>query len=257
MAIELSRWDTVEMLDNHEVIIEYLSQAIEEDNPADPGNHASLLDSVKIAVGALRRLQGQATDQQDAASVPAQSETESAGASKEPPMMTHAELMAANLNEKVVAAALDQAEKRLADTLENKNALDEKISQLFSAYLTVAVALFGVSGFIGVETTKWPFFAGGFVLFVGAIPLILALWSRTYGAAGSPPDVWLKPGTINNADDGTVTKVYAVIVRFMDKRIRVSEAANITKARLFQTAIIIGVVAPFIMGIAAAFINKP
>lgn len=55
-------WNTVDHLNSHEMVIEYLSAALEEDDPADPNNHTSLLKSVEHAVEALRQLTQASSD---------------------------------------------------------------------------------------------------------------------------------------------------------------------------------------------------
>jgi len=116
--------------------------------------------------------------------------------------MTLEQIQASNINLDMAREALTQADKRLADTLANKDALERKAAALFGGYVTGALALTGVGATMfkedGLDNPMSLVFlmAGGFLL-AGLIVLAFVFYDRQYGALGSDPEIWLRPGTID------------------------------------------------------------
>ena len=63
-------------------------------------------------------------------------------------MLSLEQLKQSKINPLVAREAYLQAEKRLSDVLDTKKSVEQKASNLFSAYVTVALALFGIGGAI-------------------------------------------------------------------------------------------------------------
>jgi hypothetical protein len=135
----------------------------------------------------------------------------------------------------------------------------EKAFTLFSGYLTVSLALFGIAVALFKDQTKQhlalPFLIAGILFVLGAICFVLALKGREYGALASAPDMWLNGGTIDGADS-VVPLMLAYITFYHHERIEKSETANRHKANLVSCGIYIGIAAPFIM-LAAFFVPEP
>jgi hypothetical protein len=95
-----------------------------------------------------------------------------------PGMLTLAQIQAADVNRDVAK------EKRLADILDLKKSVEQKATTLFSAYLTIALALFGVGGTLlkapVANVPHWPFFLAGFAVALGACMFIWSIWPMTY-----------------------------------------------------------------------------
>ena len=171
------------------------------------------------------------------------------------PMMTLSEIQAAKVNPLIAREAYEQAAKRLADVLDTKNKYEQKAFALFSGYLTLALALFGVASAIikdgGLNQLAVGLLAAGALLMAGAICFILALLDRQYGSIGSSPDMWLEKGTIDG-DDAVLAKMLAYITYYHQERIDVSIAANLVKATRIRLGIFVGICSP--LAIVAALL---
>ena len=119
-------------------------------------------------------------------------------------MMTLQEIQVSTVNASVAREAFDQASKRLADTLDTKKNYEQKAFTLFSGYLTVSLALFGVGGAIfkeqGLNLLVVPFWVSGALFVIGTIFFVSALVDKEYGAIASEPSMWLNRGTIDGDD---------------------------------------------------------
>ena len=73
-------------------------------------------------------------------------------------MLSLEQLKQSKINPLVAREAYLQAEKRLSDVLDTKKSVEQKASNLFSAYVTVALALFGIGGAIFKDHALWPLF---------------------------------------------------------------------------------------------------
>jgi F0F1-type ATP synthase assembly protein I len=167
-------------------------------------------------------------------------------------MMTLQDIEAATINEDVAREAYTQAEKRLEDTLATKASYEQKAFTLLAAYITVAIALFTVSGlfrFLNDARGLTPaFLIVGIIYTVGAAVSLVALWDQMYGTLGSAPCMWLRHGVIDG-DGKALPANLAYVTFFHQARIDAGVAANRSKAKLVRGVIIIGMVATFILGV--------
>jgi hypothetical protein len=174
-------------------------------------------------------------------------------------MMTLTEIQAAQINPLVAREAYIQVSARLTDTLETKKSFDQKAFALFSGFLTIALALFGVSGALfkdqNTRHLMVPFLLAGVLFVAGTICFILALKDKKYGALASSPDMWLMPGIIDGADEA-LPLMLAYVTYFHDERISTSTVANERKAKLISAGIYCGVVAPIVL-FGAFFLPSP
>lgn len=148
-----------------------------------------------------------------------------------------------HINPDVAKEALSQAEKLLADVLEVRKTVEQKATSLFTAYVTIALALFGIGGAlvreIGARPLAWPFFVAGFGFVLGAAIFIWALRGLEYGYAGSDPDMWLISGVIDGGD-AAVPAMHAYLAMHHKKRTTVSMASNDKKRRALGFGMIVG-----------------
>jgi hypothetical protein len=169
------------------------------------------------------------------------------------------ELRSSTINPKVAKEAYVQAEKRLVDLLDTKKSVEQKASSFFSAYLTVALTLFGIGGAIfkdhGLSAKTAPFFLAGTVFVVGALVFMFVLKDEKYGFLGSPPSMWLTQGTIDGADNA-LDAMYAYLAFYHAERIAVSAKSNATKVAYVRWGMIIGVVATVAFAIAFIAIGR-
>jgi hypothetical protein len=161
--------------------------------------------------------------------------------------MTLSDLQAANINPDVAREAYAQAEKRLEDTLATKASHDQKAFALLAAYITVAIALFTVSGLLISAGLRLAFLVSGILYAIGAVVSLIALRSQTYGTMGSAPCMWLRPGVING-DEKALPANLAYVTFYHQARIDAGVVANRNKAKLVSAVILIGLIATFIFG---------
>jgi hypothetical protein len=80
--------------------------------------------------------------------------------------------------------------------LDTRKHLSKKAFTLFSGYLTLSIALFGVAAAIyrghGLSFTVVSFVIIVLTLIAGAICFVFALMDEKYGAVASDPNMWLK-----------------------------------------------------------------
>jgi hypothetical protein len=163
-------------------------------------------------------------------------------------MMTLAEIQAVTINEGVAREAYAQTEKRLEDTLATKASHEQKAFALLAAYITVAIALFTLSGVLVKAALIPAFVVAGGLFSVGACVSLAALWSRTYGALGSPPSMWLRAGVIDGNDKALPANL-AYVTYFHQARIDAGVAANRCKEKLVCAVICIGLTATIILAV--------
>jgi hypothetical protein len=165
-------------------------------------------------------------------------------------MMTLDEIRASTINPIVVKEAHEQATKRLGDALDTKKTYEQKAFTLFSGYVTVSLALFGVGGAIfkeqGINHLVMPFWAAGVMFILGAILFVVSLRDKTYGAIASDPSMWLNKGTIDGGDN-VLSVMLAYITYYHQERIDISVKNNLIKAYLIRYGIYLGVAAPFVL----------
>jgi hypothetical protein len=164
-------------------------------------------------------------------------------------MLSLEELRQSKINSLVAKESYLQAEKRLSDVLDTKKSVEQKASNLFSAYVTVALALFGIGGAIfkdqGLSHKTWPFFIAGAFFVLGALIFMAAIKDEEYGFLGSPPNMWLNKGTIDG-DNNALDAMFAYLAFHHARRIEVS--ANSNKRKIFAVRVGMGI------GIAATII---
>lgn len=163
-------------------------------------------------------------------------------------MLTLEELRLASLNAKVVEEAHRQAEKRLLDILDTKKNFEQKAFVLFNAYLTLSLAVLGVSGTLyrgGDTIGHWlPFLISGCLLVLGAVSFFFAMTDRKYGAVGSDPNMWLVQGVVDADGENVVTAMLAYITSYYQERIYVSNESNESKAASIRRGMYIGLASP-------------
>ncbi len=164
-------------------------------------------------------------------------------------MLSLLEIEKLHVNPAVAREAFEQASARLADILDTKKAFEQKAFTLFSGYLTVAIAVFGVGGAIYKGDQAWSplavaFLVAGALFVLGSILFMLALHDSTYGALASSPDMWLNAGTIDG-DATVLPRMLAYITFYHQDRIDTSTRANNRKAACIRWGIYAGVAAPF------------
>jgi hypothetical protein len=164
-------------------------------------------------------------------------------------MLSLEELKQSQINPLVAKEAYLQAEKRLSDVLDEKRTIEQKASNLFSAYVTVALALFGIGGTIfknqGLNEKTWPFFITGTIFVLGAFVFMLALKDEEYGFLGSPPDMWLNRGTIDGKDTA-LDAMFAYLAFHHARRIEVSAKSNKRKLFAVRKGMMIGIAATIV-----------
>ena len=167
-------------------------------------------------------------------------------------MMTLDEIRTAEINPQIAREAYSQASMRLGDILETKKSYEQKAFTLFSGYLTVTLALFGVGGTIfshdGPNQTVLAFAVAGIIFAIGAMCLVVALLDADYGAVASDPDMWLRKDTIDGPDS-RLGLMLAYITFYHQERIDMSVESNLNKARWIRRAIFCGIAAPVSLGL--------
>lgn len=165
-------------------------------------------------------------------------------------MMTLKEIERSNVNKEVAREAYEQATKRLVDALETKKSYEQKAFTLFSAYLTISLALFGVGGALykddGFAFPVIAFWVCGGIFVSGAVFFVLALMDDRYGALASNPDMWLNRGTIDG-DDTVLPRMLAYVTFYHHDRIDQINTANNVKARHIRYGILAGLAAPIVL----------
>jgi hypothetical protein len=109
-------------------------------------------------------------------------------------------------NADVAKEAFSQGERRLADILDTKKAIEQKATSMFSAYVTISLAVSGVGATILRDPIRaenaWPFFGSAGLFVIGAFFFMSALKGANYGTLGSSPTIWLRAGVIDAPKDG-------------------------------------------------------
>jgi hypothetical protein len=163
-------------------------------------------------------------------------------------MLTDNEIRSLDVGLEVAKEAFAQAEKLLQDVLETKRSFEQRASTLFTAYVTISLALFGIGGTLlrdaGSVHRAVPFLLAGLVFVMGAQFFVWALRPAEYGNLGSDPSEWLKPDTLTSGE-GEIAKTYACLVRAYDTRIDVSEKSNTLKRRLLSAGMWCGIAGTF------------
>jgi hypothetical protein len=165
-------------------------------------------------------------------------------------LMSLDEIWAAkNINKEVVREAYSQVSQLLADMLEAKRTFDQKALSLFTAYVTVALAPFGLA--VGAANAASPIhdmfgpLCGIGVLFsIGAFLFVAALRDADYGMLGSAPGTWLREDVLQSDNDDMVHRVMASVVRRYQERLVISAQSNASKTLLIRAGMIVGALAP-------------
>ena len=159
------------------------------------------------------------------------------------------------INAEVAREAYVQVEKRLADVLDARKTVEQKATSLFSAYLTIALALFGVGGALlkgpVSDVLPFPFFVAGAIVVVGALMFIWAIWPMRYGYVGTAASFWLEEEKIDSGPDG-LPVMLLYLAQYQDERINVSLTSNRWKFLALRLGMGCGVLAAF--ALVAAFI---
>lgn len=161
------------------------------------------------------------------------------------PMMSLADLQAANINPEVAREALTQAQRRLEDALSTKTSHEQKAFALLATYTTLALALFTTFGVLTTSASHAlaeAFWVTGIAYAFGALLSALALLPVPYGAMGSDPSAWLRRGIIDGGANALPASL-AYEAFFHRERIDSSNRSNHAKARLLRAAVLIGIAA--------------
>jgi hypothetical protein len=166
-------------------------------------------------------------------------------------MMTLDELQAATINPAVAQEAYAQSSQRLAEILETKRSFDQKAFTLFTGYLSVCVAQMAIAASFhrdrGSFATVLAFSASGLILAAGAILFAMAQRPADYGALGSAPEAWLRPGVIDGGESA-LPATLAYMTHYHRSQMTLSIACNEKKAKLILWGIRMGIAAPIAMG---------
>lgn len=139
--------------------------------------------------------------------------------------------------------------RRLEDVLATKDGHERKAFALLTAYITIAVGTLSVFGALarGADPGFAPaFLVIGSLFALGAVVAAVALWPLTYGALGSDPSGWLRPGVIDG-DASALAASLAYETFFCHERIVVSQRSNERKVKLIRAALVCGVAAPCVL----------
>lgn len=122
----------------------------------------------------------------------------------DPFRVTLAQLQTLPINPTIAREAHDQGIARLEDLLVVKKNHEDKALSLFGHFVTIALALFGVGGYLltnpVLNMPYLPFVVAGIVFVAGAVLLSTALLDDWYATVGSHPFIWLRSGTIDGDD---------------------------------------------------------
>jgi len=166
--------------------------------------------------------------------------------------MTLEEIERSQVNLDIAREAFDQASKRLADMLDTKKAFEQKAFTLFSGYLTLSIALFGVAATLykdhGLSFTVVSFVIVELTLIAGAVCFVFALMDEKYGAVASDPNMWLNKGTIDG-DETVLPRMLVYVTYYHQERIDISIESNNAKATHIRRGILLGVATPIISGL--------
>jgi len=174
-------------------------------------------------------------------------------------MLSLDELWKLEANTEVAKEAFTQGEKRLADILDTKKVIEQKATSLFSAYVTLALAISGVGAAIFKDPLRSET-AIAFVLPVGLFAtgagfFMRALKSADYGTLGSSPAHWLRPGVIDAAKGVEPARTLAQLAYNFEQKINDGIAANDKKYAAIHTGMLMGLigVAAFAASLLCAF----
>ena len=167
-------------------------------------------------------------------------------------MLSLEDLKQSKINPLVARESYLQAEKRLSDVLDTKKSVEQKASNLFGAYVTVALTLFGIGGTIfknqELNQKTWPFFIAGGLFVLGAIIFMAAIKDEEYGFLGSPPDMWLNKGTIDGGNNA-LDAMFVYLAFHHARRIEISAKSNDRKICAVRAGMAIGVAATIIFAV--------
>jgi hypothetical protein len=152
-------------------------------------------------------------------------------------MLTAQELEKLKLNEQFAREVLSQAEKRLADLIDAKKALDTKATALFAAYITLATATSGVGLTMlhnpSLEEKALPFFVASGCFAAGAIIFIMFLKPGKFGYMGTTPKMWFTEEWVS-AEGDSIAYMLAYTAIYYQKRIDNNTKAISARYRMFS-----------------------
>jgi hypothetical protein len=159
-------------------------------------------------------------------------------------MLSPQDLQALKINEAVAREAFAQVERRLVDILETKKLIEQKATSLFTAYVTISLAIFGFGVVVFKDSTltgkAWAFFVSGGLFVLGASSFIIALKGQSYGSIGSAPSAWMRLGVIDGNDDEPARTLAHLVLR-VQERIKPSLASNATKYWWVHVGMFLGI----------------
>lgn len=175
-------------------------------------------------------------------------------------MLSLDELWKLQINADVAKEAFAQGERRLADILDTKKTIEQKATSMFSAYVTIALAISGVGAAVFKDPTRSKSaiaFLLPIALFVcGAGCFMSALKGATYGTLGSSPTKWLRAGVIDSLKDGAEpARTLAQLAHEFEEQINGGVAANDKKFTAIHRGMKLGLigVAAFALALWWAF----
>ncbi|MFO1125114.1 MAG: hypothetical protein U1E25_07420 [Methylocystis sp.] len=176
-------------------------------------------------------------------------------------MLSLEELWKLRVNADVAKEAFVQGERRLADILDTKKTIEQKATSMFSAYVTIALAISGIGAAIFKDPTR-SISAIAFLLpialFVwGAVCFMSVLKGENYGTLGSSPTNWLRTGVIDSPKDGAEpARTLAQLACGFEQQINSGIAANEKKFTSIHRGMKLGLigVASFAIALLCAFI---
>ena len=133
------------------------------------------------------------------------------------------------INAEAAKAILSQAEKMHSDLIDDKKSLENKASNFFGSYITIATALIGLGGVLAKTDyfglSPLPFFVAGVLFIAGCFFFVSVQQSDTYGISGSDPKNWLESGWLDARNDVT-SKLNAYLILQYKQKIEASMEAN-------------------------------
>lgn len=173
-------------------------------------------------------------------------------ASAQPPKPTWDELKTWKLNLDVVRQAHADVCALHDDILDSKNSFEGKALTLLQVYITLATGAFGASYVVSDDTINplaIALFCLGWIFALGCFFCLRVISAHAYGARGSSPEIWLAKDKLTG-DEQMLPLMLAYLTTEIQARIERSYNANCKKEKNLHKAIVTGVAAPGIFGIA-------
>lgn len=161
-------------------------------------------------------------------------------------MLTNDEIGALeNVHLASAKVALEQSERRLADFIDVRKALESKQTSLFSAFIGFTMAICGIGAALA-QKPEYAAFASRFYLSavpfgVGAILFLMGLWPTVSGYLGSLPENWLQVQLLTGGD-AELAKMHAFMANNVTGRITAAKRDIERKQRIVMAGMVCGII---------------